>query len=74
MYMNKIKQFLVENGFTSLIALAVAIGGFVLGFKLIGAIAFGYFLGRNHEIIKGLYKQYLAVKVKDIAEDILKKK
>ena len=61
--MKKIKEFLVENGIVSVLALGICVVAFILGKGFLAAVALGFFLGRNNEIIKKLYAQYLQSKV-----------
>ena len=69
---NKIKQFLVENGFTSLLVLVGTVVAIVLGKPLIAAGTFGFFFGRNWEIVIKLYKEHLKEKIKDVVNNIKK--
>jgi|TARA_B100000925_G_scaffold270139_1_gene232414 predicted small integral membrane protein len=52
--MKKVLDFIKSNGFTALSA--IAIGGvlWIYGFKIYAGIAFGVFLTRNWDILKGL--------------------
>lgn len=63
---NKIKDFLIENGFTSLLVVAVTLIALVFGKTLIASGTFGFFLGRNWEIIIKLYKEHLKEKIKNV--------
>ena len=55
--MKKIVSFIKSNGFTALTS--VAIGGilWIYGFKIYAGIAFGVFLTRNWDILKGFLKK-----------------
>lgn len=68
--MEKIKKFLIENGFTSLLVIGVSLAAFIFGFKLIGATLLGVFIGRNWEIIKKLYNEHLKAKVDGVIDDV----
>ena len=52
--MKKVLDYIKSNGFTALSA--IAIGGvlWIYGFKIYAGIAFGVFLTRNWDILKGL--------------------
>ena len=72
--MEKIKKFFVENGFISLVALFVTVFSFLFGFGFIGTIALGFFVGRNWEIIKKLWKEsQLKDKVDDLVDEVKEK-
>lgn len=55
--MKKVTDFIKSKGFTALSS--VVIGGvlWIYGFKIYAGIAFGVFLTRNWDILKGLMKK-----------------
>jgi nitrogen regulatory protein PII-like uncharacterized protein len=73
--MKKVKAFLKKNGFESFLALVITVlaipfvGG-TLGLILSAGSA-GFFVGRNREIIKELWKESkLKDKIEDKIEDV----
>jgi len=53
----KIVSWVDTKGFTALASLGVGIGLWVFGYKIAAGIAFGVFLTRNWDILKGLTKK-----------------
>ena len=52
-----VKSFVVSKGFTALISLAIGAGLWIFGYKIYAGIAFGVFLTRNWDIIKGSFQK-----------------
>lgn len=72
--MKKVKEWLKENGFVGLVALAVAAVAFFLGWSALMWAAIGGFCGKNWEIIKRLWRESkLKDKVDDVVDDVKEK-
>jgi predicted small integral membrane protein len=54
---NTIVSWVDTKGFTALASLGVGVGLWVFGFKVYAGIAFGVFLTRNWDILRGLLKK-----------------
>lgn len=68
--MKKVKVWLKENGFVGATTLIISILGLVLGMKLVFAGFLGFFLGKNWEIIRKLWKEEYKEKLLDAIEDV----
>jgi len=62
--MEKLKTFFKQviswvdtKGFSALISLGIGLGLWILGYKIYAGIAFGVFLTRNWDILRGLIKK-----------------
>lgn len=53
----KIVSWVDTKGFTALASLGVGIGLWIFGYKIAAGIAFGVFLTRNWDILRGLTKK-----------------
>jgi hypothetical protein len=58
--MKKVKAFLKENGFNSVLVLGGSAVAFVFGHVIVGACLLTFFVGRNYEIIKKLIKEKIS--------------
>jgi len=61
--MEKLKNILAKliswvdtKGFSALASLGIGVGLWIFGYKIYAGIAFGVFLTRNWDIIRGLFK------------------
>jgi len=70
--MDKLKAFFKENGFTSVVVLAVAVAGFILGKWFVFWGCLGFFTGKNWEIIYKLWKEDYKDKVEDTIDRLKK--
>ena len=52
-----VKSFIVTKGFTAIASLGIGLGLWVFGYKIYAGIAFGVFLTRNWDILKGFFKK-----------------
>jgi hypothetical protein len=52
--MKKVLDFIKSNGFTALTSLVIGGALWIYGFKIYAGIAFGVFLTKNWDILKGL--------------------
>lgn len=52
-----VKSFILSKGFTSLSSIVIGISLWVFGYKILGALAFGFFLTKNWEVLKSLLKK-----------------
>lgn len=55
--MKKVIDFIKENGFTSLVLIAVAVGLLISSKPVWSLFVLGIFIGRNWEIIRNLIKE-----------------
>ena len=68
--MKKVKEWLKENGFMGLASLAVAGVAMFLGMWLVVAGSIGFFVGKNWEILRNLWKTKYKEKVEDLVDDV----
>lgn len=71
--MKKVKAWLLENGFMGFASLAVAGVAMFLGMWMIFAGSIGFFVGKNWEIIRKLWKEEYKDKVEDLIDDLKEK-
>ena len=53
----KIIGWIATKGFSALAALGVGVGLWIFGYKIYAGIAFGVFLTRNWDILRGIFKK-----------------
>tara|TARA_R100000951_G_scaffold106907_3_gene101821 strand:+ start:987 stop:1175 length:189 start_codon:yes stop_codon:yes gene_type:complete len=53
----KVKGWVDSKGFSALLSLGVGVGLWVFGYKIYAGIAFGVFLTRNWDILRGWLKK-----------------
>jgi hypothetical protein len=53
----KIIGWIDTKGFSALAALGVGVGLWIFGYKIYAGIAFGVFLTRNWDILRGIFKK-----------------
>lgn len=70
--MKKVKTWLSENGFVGATALIVAVAALFLGMMFVFWGSIGFFVGKNWEIIRKLWKEEYKDKVEDLIDDIKK--
>jgi hypothetical protein len=71
--MKKVKAWFVENGFMGFASLVVAGVALFLGMKLVFAGSIGYFVGKNWEIIRKLWREEYKDKIEDVIDDLKEK-
>ena len=54
---SKVVGWIDTKGFSAFLALGVGVGLWVFGYKIYAGIAFGVFLTRNWDILRGLIKK-----------------
>jgi predicted small integral membrane protein len=55
--MKKVLDFIKSKGFTALAFLGIGAGLWIFGYKIYAGIAFGVFLTRNWDILRGLFSK-----------------
>ena len=68
--MEKVKNWIKENGFVGFGSLIVAVIAGFLGVWFITIGAVGFFLGKNWEIISKLWIEKYKEKVEDLVDDV----
>ena len=53
----KIVGWVDSKGFSALLALGLGLGLWIFGYKIYAGIAFGVFLTRNWDILRGIFKK-----------------
>lgn len=53
----KVRGWVDSKGFSALLSLGVGVGLWVFGYKIYAGIAFGVFLTRNWDILRGWLKK-----------------
>ena len=53
----KIVSWVDTKGFSALASLGIGVGLWIFGYKIYAGIAFGVFLTRNWEILRGFFKK-----------------
>ena len=69
----KVKIWLKENGVVGFAALIVAGVAMFLGMWMVFAGSIGFFVGKNWEIIRKLWREKYKEEVEDIIDDIKEK-
>tara|TARA_R100001509_G_scaffold73003_1_gene40732 strand:+ start:436 stop:624 length:189 start_codon:yes stop_codon:yes gene_type:complete len=54
---SKVKSWVDSKGFSALASLGIGIGLWIFGYKIYAGIAFGVFLTRNWDILRGWLKK-----------------
>ena len=53
----KVSKWVDSKGFSALLSLGIGLGLWVFGYKIYAGIAFGVFLTRNWDLLRGLIKK-----------------
>ena len=54
---SQVTKWVDSKGFSALVSLGVGVGLWVLGYKIYAGIAFGVFLTRNWDLLRGWLKK-----------------